>query len=99
MSLAKPATWHGHTVPCGGQLGLVGSSWFGLARCGRATWRLAWLGRVFVVRPCSVRSIPRDFRVTLFRGFSFPPWRSFLLNVVYLSVSSMKFLKMPKDAV
>jgi len=62
-------------------------------------WRLAWLGRVFVVRPCRVRAIPRDFRATLFRGFSLPPWRSFLQNVVYLSVASMKFLKMPKDAV
>jgi len=70
-----------------------------MARSGHAMWWPAWLGWVFVVRPCRVRSIPRDFRVTLFPGFSLPHWRSFLVNVVYLSVSSMKFLKMPKDAV
>jgi len=70
-----------------------------VAQSGRAMWRPAWLGRVFVVRPCRVCSIPRDFRAMLFLGFSLPPWRLFLLNVVYLSVSSMKFLKTPKDAI
>jgi len=43
--------------------------------------------------PCRVCSILRDFHVTLLRSFFRPPWHSFLLNVVQLSVSLIKFLK------
>ena len=35
---------------------------------------------------------------TFSRLFS-PPWRSFLLNIVHLSVSLIKFLKISKDVI